>query len=149
MEHEYDLLSGEFWGRNPHDAFTWMRHNAPLYWDGRVWAATKYHDLKEISRHPDRFSNAEGIRPDSGPLPMMIDMDDPAHLQRRKLVNKGFTPRRVRDSEAAVRQACDEIIDAVCEKGECDFVTDIAAWLPMIMIGDALGVPPGRPRHAA
>jgi len=48
----------------------------------------------------------------------------------------------VKESEAAVRRACDEIIDAVCEKGECDFVFDIAAWLPMIMIGDALGVNP-------
>jgi len=73
---------------------------------------------------------------------MMIDMDDPAHVERRKLVNKGFTPRRVKESEAAVRRACDEIIDAVCEKGECDFVFDVAALLPMIMIGDALGVPP-------
>jgi len=55
-------------------------------------------------------------------------------------VNRGFTPRRVKESEAAVRKACDEIIDAVCTKGECDFVNDVAAWLPMIMIGDALGV---------
>jgi cytochrome P450 family 142 subfamily A polypeptide 1 len=77
---------------------------------------------------------------------MMIDMDDPPHWQRRKLVNKGFTPRRVRDSEPAIRRACTEIIDAVCERGECDFVRDVAAWLPMIMIGDALGV---RPEHRA
>jgi cytochrome P450 family 142 subfamily A polypeptide 1 len=48
----------------------------------------------------------------------------------------------VKESEASVRRACDEIIDAVCERGECDFVTDIAAWLPMIMIGNALGVAP-------
>ena len=73
---------------------------------------------------------------------MMIDMDDPEHLRRRKLVNKGFTPRRVRDSEPAIAPACDEIIDTVCEQGECDFVRDIAAPLPMIMIGDALGVAP-------
>jgi cytochrome P450 family 142 subfamily A polypeptide 1 len=73
---------------------------------------------------------------------MMIDMDDPDHVKRRKLVNKGFTPKRVSASEPAVRRACDEIIDAVAEKGECDFVMDMAAWLPMIMIGDALGVAP-------
>jgi cytochrome P450 family 142 subfamily A polypeptide 1 len=73
---------------------------------------------------------------------MMIDMDDPEHIRRRKLVNKGFTPKQIRASEPAVRAACDEIIDRVIERGECDFVTDVAAWLPMIMIGDALGVPP-------
>jgi cytochrome P450 family 142 subfamily A polypeptide 1 len=50
----------------------------------------------------------------------------------------------VRETEPAIRRACDEIIDSVCELGECDFVADIAAWLPMIMIGDALGVPAER-----
>ncbi|MBV8303267.1 MAG: cytochrome P450, partial [Acidimicrobiia bacterium] len=137
-----DLVSGEFWGGNPHEALSWMRANDPVHWDGRVWGIAKYDDVKEISKHPDLFSNAEGIRPDSGPVAMMIDMDDPEHLKHRKLVNRGFTPRRVKESEAAVRQACDEIIDAVCGNGECDFVTDVAAWLPMIMIGDALGVAP-------
>jgi cytochrome P450 family 142 subfamily A polypeptide 1 len=71
---------------------------------------------------------------------MMIDMDDPEHWSRRKLVNKGFTPRRVRDQTEQVRRACDEIIDSICEQGECDFVNDVAAMLPMIMIGDMLGV---------
>jgi cholest-4-en-3-one 26-monooxygenase len=137
---DIDLISGDFWGTNPHDAMTWMRANDPVYWDGRVWGVAKYDDVKQISRQPELFSNAGGIRPDSGPVAMMIDMDDPQHLKRRKLVNRGFTPRRVKESEAAVRRACDEIIDAVCTKGECDFVNDVAAWLPMIMIGDALGV---------
>ena len=73
---------------------------------------------------------------------MMIDMDDPEHLKRRKLVNRGFTPRRVRDEEDKIRTVCDWIIDQVCERGECDFVRDIAAPLPMIMIGDMLGVAP-------
>jgi cytochrome P450 family 142 subfamily A polypeptide 1 len=73
---------------------------------------------------------------------MMIDMDDPEHWTRRKLVNKGFTPRRVRESEQKIRDVCDGIIDDICEQGECDFVHDIAAPLPMIMIGDMLGVAP-------
>jgi cytochrome P450 family 142 subfamily A polypeptide 1 len=139
---DIDLVAGEFWGRDPHEEMAWMRANAPVYWDGRVWGITRYADLKAIAKDPATFSNAGGIRPDSGPIPMMIDMDDPAHLKRRKLVNKGFTPRRVREQEAAVRRACDQIIDSVCERGECDLVTDVAAWLPMIMIGDALGVAP-------
>jgi cytochrome P450 family 142 subfamily A polypeptide 1 len=143
---DIQLCSGAFWAGDHHEALTWMRANAPVYWDGRVWGVSRYDDLREVSRHPEVFSSAGGIRPGFAPLPMMIDMDDPAHLQRRKLVNKGFTPRRVRDSEPAVRQACTEILDAVCERGEADLVTDIAAHLPMIMIGDALGV---RPEHRA
>jgi cholest-4-en-3-one 26-monooxygenase len=139
---DIDLIAGDFWGGDFHTALTWMRENDPLHWDGRVWGVAGYELLKEVSRHPERFSNAEGCRPDSFAMPMMIDMDDPAHVRRRKLVNKGFTPRQVRESEPSVRSACDEIIDGVIERGECDFVSDIAAWLPMIMIGDALGVAP-------
>lgn len=143
---DIDLCSGAFWAGDHHDALTWMRAQAPVYWDGTVWGVTRYADVKEVSRQPETFSNAGGIRPQQPALPMMIDMDDPAHLQRRKLVNKGFTPRRVRDSEPAVRQACTEILDAVIERGSCDFVNEVAAHLPMIMIGDALGV---RPEHRA
>ena len=137
---DIDLISGAFWGRNPHDAFTWMRANAPVYWDGHAWGISRYHDLKEISKDPATFCNGKGIRADADALQMMIDMDDPEHFRRRKLVNKGYTPKRVRAREAEVRATCTEIIDRVCERGECDFVRDIAAWLPLIMIGNDLGV---------
>ena len=139
---DIDLISGAFWGTNPHEAFTWMRANAPVYWDGHAWGLSRHGDLKAASKDPATFSNAQGIRADADRLNMMIDFDDPEHFRRRKLVNRGFTPRRVRDREGEVRQACDDIIDAVCERGECDFVADIAAWLPLIMIGNDLGVAP-------
>jgi cytochrome P450 family 142 subfamily A polypeptide 1 len=143
---DIELCSGAFWAGDHHEALTWMRAHAPVYFDGNVWGVTRYADVKDVSRQPELFSNAGGIRPNQPALPMMIDMDDPAHLQRRKLVNKGFTPRRVRDSEPQVRRACAEIVDAVIERGRCDLVNEIAAHLPMIMIGDALGV---RPEHRA
>jgi cytochrome P450 family 142 subfamily A polypeptide 1 len=57
-------------------------------------------------------------------------------------VNRGFTPRRVQDHASKIRSICDGLIDAVAEKGHCDFVRDIAAPLPMIIIGDMLGVAP-------
>jgi cholest-4-en-3-one 26-monooxygenase len=138
-----DLVAGTFWA-DPHPALTWMRHHAPVYWDerGQVWGIARYHDLRHVSRTPDVWSSAGGIRPAVPALPMMIDMDDPHHWQRRKLVNRGFTPRQVRDQGDKIRRVCDSIIDAVCEKGSCDLVWDLAAPLPLIMIGDALGVAP-------
>jgi cytochrome P450 family 142 subfamily A polypeptide 1 len=141
---DIDLVSGDFYGSDPQEQYAWMRANAPVYFDERngVWGITKYADLKAVAKDPGTFSNAGGIRPDNGPLPMMIDMDDPEHFRRRKLVNRGFTPRRVRDLESKINRVCDEIIDSVCEKGECDLVHEIAAPLPMVMIGDALGVAP-------
>ena len=73
---------------------------------------------------------------------MMIEMDDPQHLLRRKLVNYGFTRKRVKDLESKITSLCDTLIDAVCQRGECDFVWDLAAPLPMAVIGDMLGVRP-------
>jgi cytochrome P450 family 142 subfamily A polypeptide 1 len=143
---DIDLCNGEFWAGDHHEKLTWARANAPVYWDGAIWGVTRYADVKAVSKDPATFSSAGGIRPQTPALPMMIDMDDPAHLKRRMLVNRGFTPRRVRDTEPAVRRACTEILDAVSERGQADLVNDIAAHLPMIMIGDALGV---RPEHRA
>jgi cytochrome P450 family 142 subfamily A polypeptide 1 len=73
---------------------------------------------------------------------MMISMDDPEHTRRRQLVYRGFTPKRVREHEATIRRLCTEIIDRVCERGRCDFVWDIAAPLPLLLIADMLGFPP-------
>ena len=73
---------------------------------------------------------------------MMISMDDPLHTRRRRLVYRGFTPKRVRDKEPMIRKLCTQIIDNVCERGECDFVWDIAAPLPLLLIADMLGFPP-------
>jgi cytochrome P450 family 142 subfamily A polypeptide 1 len=137
-----DLVSGAFWGRNPHEELAWLRANDPVHLDeaNGVWGITRYDDVRAISKDPERFSSTGGIRPDSGPIPMMIDMDDPAHLARRKLVNKGFTPKRVRDLEPKIVKIVDRLIDGVEHRGSCDLVADIAAWVPLILIGDALGV---------
>ncbi|GAA2151828.1 cytochrome P450 [Actinomadura napierensis] len=144
MNESINLVSGEFWGRDPHEELRWIRENDPVYRDGNggVWGISKHADVKAVSRAPEAFSSAHGIRPDNAAMPMMIDMDDPEHKMRRKLVSAGFTPRRVAEQEAYLRRICDEIIDAVCEHGECDFVHDIAAQLPLIVIGDALGFAP-------
>lgn len=120
-----------------------MRHNAPVYYDPNsdIWAVACYDDVLSVSRDPRTYSSYKAPRPKGRPLPMMISMDDPAHLNRRKLVNKGFTPRRVRDKLSEINKLCDMIIDRVCEKGEADFVWDIAAPLPLLLIGDMLGFP--------
>ena len=136
------FASGDFWGGDPHAALARFRRHDPVPFDesAGVWGITRYDDVKAISTQPALFSNAGGIRPDTGPIPMMIDMDDPDHLRRRKLVNKGFTPQRVRDQRERVREVVDRLVDSVSEAGRCDLVADIAAWLPLVMIGDALGV---------
>jgi cytochrome P450 family 142 subfamily A polypeptide 1 len=141
---DFDLLDGRFYAGECHPAYAWMRANEPVYRDERngIWGAASYRAVLDAERDPKTFSNAGGIRPDNPALPMMIDMDDPAHKKRRMLVYRGFTPKRVAETEPEVRALCDDLIDAVCEQGECDFVRDLAAPLPMIVIGDMLGVAP-------
>jgi cytochrome P450 family 142 subfamily A polypeptide 1 len=139
-----DLMSGEFYGREPHEAYAWMRAHAPVYYDevNDLWAAASYAAVKAASVDTESFSNAGGIRPKFPPLPMMIDFDAPEHVRRRRLVSEGFTPKRVRAMEEKLHLVCDAIIDRVCERGSCDFVSEVAAPLPIIMIGDMLGVAP-------
>lgn len=141
---DIDLMSGKFFGEEPHAAFAWMRRNAPVYHDvaNDLWALSRYDDVKAAGMDADTYSSAQGIRPKFPPIPMMIDFDAPEHVKRRRLVSAGFTPRRIRAMEDHVRAVCDDLIDAVCEQGSCDFVHDLAAPLPLTMIGDMLGVSP-------
>ena len=141
---DIDLLDGEFYARDPHRHFDWMRVHAPLYWDEKreLWGVALHEDVQRVSRAPDVFCSGGGSRPDSPPIPSMINLDDPLHKRRRGLVNRGFTKGRIADQEAKVRRVCRELIAGVAPRGECDFVRDLAAPLPMIMIGDMLGVAP-------
>lgn len=141
---DIDLLDGGFYLGDTREKYAWMRAHAPVYFEEKngLWGFASYEAVLAAEKDAKTFSSAGGSRPTTPPIPMMIDMDDPEHWKRRKLVNKGFTPGRVRDSEAWIRDVCNGIIDTVCERGECDFVKEIAAPLPMILIGDMLGVPP-------
>ncbi len=144
MKPDVDLADGHFFADGlARDAYRWMRANEPVFRDRNgLAAAATYQAVLDAERHPEVFSNTGGIRPDQPAMPYMIDMDDPQHLLRRKLVNAGFTRKQVMDKAAGIDTLCDTLIDAVCERGECDFVRDIAAPLPMAVIGDMLGVLP-------
>ena len=141
---DVDLTDGNFYADgHARAAYGWMRAHEPVFRDRNgLAAAATYQAVLEAERNPEVFSSTGGIRPDNPAMPYMIDMDDPGHLLRRKLVNAGFTRKRVMDKLAGIEELCDTLIDAVCEQGECDFVRDLAAPLPMAVIGDMLGVVP-------
>jgi cytochrome P450 len=71
----------------------------------------------------------------------MISMDDPHHARLRRVVSRGFTPRRLARLTSSVYQTAGRIVDAVAERGACDAVTDIAAQLPLQVICELMGVP--------
>jgi cytochrome P450 family 142 subfamily A polypeptide 1 len=140
-------LLDRFFYLDPHPGFRWMREHAPVYWDetadGGLWGVSLYDDIMEVARQPELFCSSRSSRPERNSwTPSMINLDDPLHKRRRNLVNRGFTPRRVAAHEPMLRRLTNELIDAVSERGECDFVQDIARWIPMVVIGDMLGVAP-------
>ena len=60
---DIDLCSGAFWAGDHHETLTRMRREDPVFFDGNVWGITRYADIKDVSRQPEVFSNAGGIRP--------------------------------------------------------------------------------------
>ena len=138
----------------PHNWFAFLRKNAPVWWQEEAdgpgfWAVTTHADCTAVNRDYEHFSSHRKATfiwdlPDDDLARqqlVMLNMDPPLHTRYRRLVNKGFTPRMVNQLHDRIHAATDGIIDAVIEKGSADFVTEIAAELPLIVIAELLGVP--------
>jgi cholest-4-en-3-one 26-monooxygenase len=136
----------------PHDWFAWLREHDPVYWQDQprgvgtgYWCLTKHEDIISTSKDFRHFSSAHGMHiRDQGPGTehMLINQDPPRHTRLRSLVSKGFHPHMIANLETKIREIVNEILDSVAPRGECDFVTDIAAELPLIVIAELAGVPP-------
>ena len=140
-------------------AFAVLRAERPVSWHEEFeypglpkgpgfWSVTRWDDLWTVSRTPEVFISGKGSNIGDLPVEMleffgsMINMDAPRHTKLRLLVNKGFTPRMVARVEEMVRERAASIVDRVAPLGECDFVNDVAAALPLEIICDMMGIPP-------
>lgn len=138
-----DLMDVDAHSGNPWPLYTWMREECPLYKDSNgIWFVSRYADIAAIAMNPTVFTSREGNRPLLPSDESFIHMDGDAHRKRRGLLHKYFVPSAVRKMEDHVRQSVTELIDAVIEDGECDFIEQIAAPLPMKLIGEFTGIPP-------
>ncbi len=112
------------------------------------YALVRHADVSEASRHPDVFSSAQGAT-SIADLPVefneyfgsMINMDDPRHARLRRIVSRAFSPRLIARFEQDVRRAAAEIVDDLLATGPCDFVSHVAARLPLKIICDMMGIP--------
>jgi len=139
----------------PHDAFRRLRREAPIYWHPQAherggqgfFVVSKYEDVRYVGRTPGIYSSVPGITIVESKTDFeagqssMLQMDPPRHARYRKLVSGGFTPRRINALEPMIRELANEILDEAEAKGGVDYVTDIAAELPLRVIARFLGVP--------
>jgi len=109
---EVSLLSPDFYA-DFDSLTTWMRAEAPLYWDDEtgIWGAASHELVSLMSRDWHTFCSGQGSRPESS-VPSMINFDAPEHTKRRRLVGAGFTPRRVADHEPYLRAKVSALIDS-------------------------------------
>ncbi|HXD91431.1 MAG TPA: cytochrome P450 [Candidatus Binataceae bacterium] len=147
----------------PHEVFSWLRRNDPVHWNpetdgGGFWSVTRYDDVVTVSKQPEVFSSDRdhgghrmfdenvvgiagmGAKATEAP---MISMDPPVHNQYRRMVSPGFSPARIRGLEERIRARTRAILDRLDDRRECEFVSEIAAELPVQVLAELLGVPQG------
>jgi cytochrome P450 len=158
---EIDLADRLFWARPPAErdaAFATLRAERPLAYHREFeipgfpkgpgyWSLVRHDHVTLASRQPDLFCSGQGTQIMDQPqifneaFGSMINMDDPRHARLRRIVSGSFTPRMLKRVESQVQEAARAVVDAVAERGACDFVTDIAAALPLKIICDMMGIP--------
>ncbi|NLV55360.1 MAG: cytochrome P450 [Acidimicrobiales bacterium] len=159
---EIDLSAIDFWERpadeidgafltlrreDPRRFFDEMPVEPPMIQGRGYYSLTRHADVVEASRHPERFCSGQGTNiPDMPPafnefFGSMINLDDPRHARMRRIVSRGFTPRQLGQLQGDVEGIAREVVDGIIEKGECDFVTEVAATLPLRIILDLMGIP--------
>jgi cytochrome P450 len=158
-----DLSDIEFWARPEEEreaVFKYLRDEHPISFHEEVeveefprgpgyWALTRYADIVHVSRHAELFCSGRGGS-NIGDIPneigeflgSIINLDDPRHKKLRSLVSSGFGPKQLSGLLDQVKVRAAGVIDAVQEKGECDFVSEIAALMPLQIVCDMVGVPP-------
>jgi len=139
---------------HPHVQYDWLRANDPVHFQAEpngpgYWAVTRYKDVWDVDRNFQAFSSEPTIMiqdsPDQqnsfGPYKMMLMMDPPQHTAFRRLIRQEFTQPVSADRTPRMQQLARQIVDAVIERGECDFVSQVAGEMPSYVIAELMGLP--------
>jgi cytochrome P450 len=148
---------GFFGDHDPHPIWQQLRREDPVHWTvGLVrpfWSVTRYNDIVAVFSEPDLFTSTRGVIVPSSPQmeqltpemmgagQIMIMTDPPLHGSMRRAFNRLFLPRPVGRYESPGEALVGEILAGVLADGECDFVVDVAARLPMAFICEIMGIP--------
>lgn len=131
------------------DPFPWyskMRTTDPVHFDEQtqIWEIFAYRDILEILKQPTLFSSERGGQTAGGSMMgSILSIDPPRHNKLRSLIAQAFTPRAIERMEDRIRAIVNELLDAGVQNGKLDIVRDLAYPLPVIVIAEMLGIPPG------
>lgn len=165
----HDISSLAFWAQAPavrDRVFADLRAEQPISWhrpaetellpnsaDPGFWALTRHADIVAVSRNSEVFASGQefgGVMLEDVPAEILeaahsiLAMDAPRHAKQRKIISSVFTPKRVAQIDAQIRNQAKLIVDAVAPLGEIDFVEQVAARLPMWTISEMIGIPVDR-----
>jgi cytochrome P450 len=144
---DYNPLSPEVM-ENPYPYYAHLREQAPVYWIAplQAWALSRYADVDFALRNPQIFpssvftAQALGDLNPTPEVPWILDMNPPDHTRLRKLVNKGFLPRLIRNLEPRVQEITRQLIASLRSGVEADLVSALSGPLPTTVIAEMLGV---------
>ncbi len=160
----FDFTDPDLYSRRlPMDEFAELRRAAPVWWspkprgdggfdDEGYWVVTKHADVVAVSRDSDNYSTWENtaiIRHQDGASReqievqrfVMLNIDPPQHTKLRGIVSRGFTPRAINNLRSTLSARAERIVAEAIASGSGDFVTDVAAELPLQAIAELIGVP--------
>ena len=128
--------------RNPYPVYRIMRKVAPVFHDRRhrLWMLFDFASVRAALGDPQTFSS-RAAPPGGTPLDWLIFLDPPLHSKLRGLVMRSFTPQAIAGLAPSIEARVDGLLDAVRAKGEMDVVADFAERLPLMVIGDLIGLP--------
>ena len=133
---------------DPYPLYQRMRDSEPVAYNAELdcWFLFRFDDVLTAVHDHETFVSGQGISVtpgrDTQPAPTLIAMDNPLHDELRTAVSRKFTPRAIKEFEPIVRALATEHVDAFVDRGSCELMHELAIPLPMIVVGDLLGVRP-------
>lgn len=153
MPPDFNPMSPEFLA-DPYPNYERLREEAPVFRPrSGVRVISRYEDVNFVLRSPELFSSSPmggsdvRLGEDGVPIPgtgSLIAQDGPVHSEQRRIVSRGFTPRRIADMEDQIREISDALLDSLATSDRCDLMTQYANPLPVTMIAALLGLDPAR-----
>lgn len=145
--HDVDIFNLPGAKDGPHAAWKRIQQEKPrIFWtprNGGYWMVTRAEDIFAVQSDAEGFSMRAALVPNNPrpfPAPPM-DMDPPNHSKWRMVISPAFSPKVVQAAEDMVRKYAIELIEGFAQKGECEFVSEYTAMLPIIVFLTMMDLP--------